>query len=266
MSPEAQIILITIVGTCLALFLSITLFIFFISYQKRKFKYIKEKQQLRSDFQQELLRAQVEIQEQTFENISQEIHDNIGQMLSLVKLNLGMADVRDPVAAEEKILRSREIVTKAIIDLRDLSKSLHPEAIMQMGLSEALQRELLVVAKSGQYEVNLTQNGDPFRFDPNKEVIIFRIFQEILNNIIKHSQAGTVNVILDYYYPLFKLTVVDDGEGFDAAKLESEETFVGIGVKNMHARAKVIGAEFNLESTMNKGTTVAIKLNLSKLE
>jgi two-component system, NarL family, sensor kinase len=261
MFTDEEVIFITIIGTFIALFPSVILFIFFISYQKRKYKYAKEKQQLRTDFHQELLRAQVEIQEQTFQNISQEIHDNIGQMLSLVKLNLGMANVNDPKMAEEKIQRSREIVTKAIIDLRDLSKSLHPEAIMQMGLSEALQRELLVVARSGQYEVNLTQNGDPFRFDPNKEVIIFRIFQEILNNIIKHSQAATVNVILDYYYPIFRLTVIDDGEGFDAAKLESEETFVGIGVKNMHSRSKVIGAEFHLASTMNKGTTVVIELS-----
>lgn len=260
MYKEEEVILITILGTIVALFPSVTLFIFFIFYQKRKFWYAKEKQKLKSDFQQELLRAQVEIQEQTFQNISQEIHDNIGQMLSLVKLNLGMADVREPALAADKIQRSRDIVTKAIIDLRDLSKSLHPEAIMQMGLSEALQRELLVVAKSGQYTVDLTQNGEHFRFDPNKEVIIFRIFQEILNNIIKHSQAQTVNVILDYYYPLFRLTVIDDGEGFDASKLESEETFVGIGVKNMHSRAKVIGAEFHLESTRNEGTKVVIEL------
>jgi two-component system, NarL family, sensor kinase len=255
-----EAIFITIVGTSLALFLSVTLFIFFISYQKRKFKYIKEKQQLRTDFQQELLRAQVEIQEQTFQNISQEIHDNIGQMLSLVKLNLGMADINEPETANEKIQRSREIVTKAIIDLRDLSKSLNPEAIMKIGLNEALQRELLVVAKAGQYEVNLSQNGDPFRLDPQKELIIFRIFQEILNNIIKHSEAKTVNVILDFQRPQFTLTVSDDGEGFDASKLESEETYIGQGVRNMYARAKVIGAEFNLVSTLNKGTKVVIEL------
>ena len=93
MPNEEEVIWITIVGTFIALFLSVTLFIFFISYQKRKFKYLREKQQLRTDFNQELLRAQLEIQEQTFQNISQEIHDNIGQMLSLVKLNLNTTDL-----------------------------------------------------------------------------------------------------------------------------------------------------------------------------
>src|SRR5688572_22413320 len=111
MANKEEVIWITIVGTFIALFLSVTLFIFFISYQKRKFKYLREKQQLRTDFNQELLRAQLEIQEQTFQNISQEIHDNIGQMLSLAKLNLNTTDLAQPKQAEDKIQLSRDLVS-----------------------------------------------------------------------------------------------------------------------------------------------------------
>src|SRR5215213_688995 len=210
MYKEEEVILITIVGTFVALFPSVTLFIFFIFYQKRKFKYAKERQKLRSDFQQELLRTQLEIQEQTFQNISQEIHDNIGQMLSLVKLNLNTADFNDLPTAIEKVTRSKELVSKAISDLRDLSKSLNPEIIMKIGLTEALERQLLIVAKTGQYEVNLSQDGDYYRLDPHKKLIIFRIFQELLNNIINHSKARTVNVTLEYQPELFRLSVTDD--------------------------------------------------------
>lgn len=255
-----EIILYAIVGTSIIIFLSITLFIFFISYQRRKFKYIKERQQLQTDFQQELLKAQLEIQEQTFENISGEIHDNVQQMLTLAKLNLNTTDLNDLPQASFKIKHSKDLVAKAINDLRDLSKSLSPEMIKKVGLSEAVQRELLMVAKAGQYEVNLTQHGDNFRFDPQKELIVFRIFQEILNNIIKHSQAKTVNVKLEYQRYYFSLSVSDDGNGFDASKLDSEECPDGLGVRNMHNRALMIGAKFQLTSTLHHGTTALLEL------
>lgn len=260
MSQNKEIILFAIVGTSIIIFLSVTLFIFFISYQRRKFKYIKERQQLQTDFQQELLKAQLEIQEQTFKNISEEIHDNIQQMLTLVKLNLNTTDFNDLPQAAHKVKHSKDLVAKAINDLRDLSKSINPEMIKEIGLSEAVQRELLMVAKAGQYEVNLTQNGDNFRFDPQKELIVFRIFQEILNNIIKHSQAKTVNVKLEYQRYYFSLAVSDDGAGFDATKLESTESLNGLGVRNMHNRALMIGAKFQLTSTIDGGTTVLLEL------
>lgn len=255
-----ETIFITAVGTLIALVLTVTLFMFFISYQKRKFKYIREKQQLQTTFQQELLRTQLEIQEQTFQNISQEIHDNIGQMLSLVKLNLNTADIAQPTIAAEKIQRSKELVAKVIGDLRDLSKSLNPEIIMNVGLSEAIQRELLIVAKTGQYDANLSENGDFYRLDLRKELIIFRIFQEIMNNIIKHSGAKTVNVTLEYQPRFFSLTVADDGKGYDIT--ECEEHFSGLGLHSMRNRVKLIGAGLSIDSAPAKGTVISIELSI----
>jgi len=261
MLGEQEVIYITALGTSLLLFLSITLFIFYISYHKRKFKYTRERQKLQSDFQQELLRTHLEIQEQTFQNISQEIHDNIGQMLSLVKLNLNTADFSEELpAAIEKVKRSKELVSKAISDLRDLSKSLNPEIIMKIGLTEAMERELLIVAKTGQYEVNLSQDGDYYRLDPQKELIMFRIFQEILNNIINHSKAKTVNVTLEYQPEFFRLNVSDDGMGFDISSLEGSKHCPGLGIQNMRNRAKLIGADIQFMSVLEKGTVISVEL------
>ncbi|HEX6179603.1 MAG TPA: sensor histidine kinase [Chitinophagaceae bacterium] len=257
-----EVIWISIVGTFIALFLSVTLFIFFVSYQKRKFKYFSEKQQPHADFNQELLRAQLEIQEQTFKNISEEIHDNIGQMLSLAKLNLNTTDIGQPKQAEDKIQLSRDLVSKAITDLRDLSKSVNPEIIMKIGLSESIERALLMAAKTTQFEVNMTQNGDLFRFDAHKELIIFRIFQEILNNVITHSKARTVNVTLDFQVPHFSLRVEDDGVGFDISKLDSQYHNNGLGVRSMKNRAVLIGADFTIASTPLAGTVVVVELSL----
>jgi two-component system, NarL family, sensor kinase len=256
-----EVIFITVIGTFIALFLSVTLFIFFISYQKKKFEHLREKQQLRTSFEQEILRTQLEIQEQTFQNISQEIHDNIGQTLSLVKLNLNTVDFNDVSAAATKVHNSRDLVSKVISDLRDLSKSLNPEIITKIGLSEAVGRELLIVAKTGQYEINLSQNGHYYRLDGQKELVIFRIFQEILNNIINHATAKTVNVTLEYQPEHFSLTVTDDGKGFDPDTLEATQRTPGIGIQSMRNRAKMIGAEIRFVSSPSKGTMVAVELS-----
>lgn len=255
------VLVIFFIGTFIAIFLSVTLCIFFILYQKRKFRFIREKQQLKTTFQQELLHTQLEIQEQIFHNISQEVHDNIGQMLSLVKLNLNTMDMAKPDILEQKVQRSKELVTKVIADLRDLSKSLNPEIIRKIGLSDAIQQELLIVAKTGQYEANLSELGDFYQFDPQKELIIYRIFQEIMNNIIKHSRAKTVNVTLEYQPGMFTLTVSDDGEGFNTA-LETEKSNFGLGIRNMRNRARLIGAEFKITSIIREGTIVSLEVPL----
>ena len=210
-------------------------------------------------FQQELLKSKIEIQDQTFQNISQEIHDNIGQVLSLVKLNLHTADFNDLPATMEKINCSKTLVGKAIVDLRDLSKGLNADMVKEMGLHKTIQREMTLMSRTGQYKTVFSQQGQPFRFDKQKELIMFRIFQELLNNIISHSRAKTVIVRLFYRAGLFNLTVSDDGEGFDKSRIDIEEQF-GLGIRNMQTRSALIGASFQLTSTHGKGTTVSIDL------
>lgn len=200
---EAEIIFNTIIGTTvIALTISgITIFsIFRESNNKRNLR-----------FQQELLKSKIEIQNQTFQTISQEIHDNIGQVLSLVKINLYTADFADLPATREKIKCSTALVSKAIVDLRDLSKSLSAEIIKEIGLHKTIQREIALMSKSSQYEIVFEHQGQPFRFDKQKELILFRIFQELINNIIHHAGAKTVIVRLFYEPGLFNLTVSDDG-------------------------------------------------------
>jgi two-component system, NarL family, sensor kinase len=263
MPTAEEVIFITLVGTFSALLLSVTLFIFYISYQKRKFRYIREKQALHT--QEQHLRTELEIQEQTFQAISQEIHDNIGQMLSLVKLNLNTTDVSNPETAKEKIFYSKELVSKSIADLRDLSKSLNAEIIKEIGLDKAIQRELLLVSKSGQYETGFRQEGEPFRLDPDKELILFRIFQEILSNVINHAKARAVNALVSYKPDRFTLVVSDDGKGFDASTIEANESHLNLGIRNMHNRASLIGADFKLTSEIGKGTRIMIELPLEPM-
>ncbi len=211
----------------------------------------------------ELLRSQVELQELSFDNIYNEIHDNIGQALSLAKLNLHTVQPGLPEAADEKIRHSTELVGKAIIDLREMGKGLNTQLLRKMGLSEVIQRELTVVAKAGSCQTAFRQEGSPVRFSSQKELIIFRVFQGALNYSINHSKAKTVIVRLEYRPQGFILKVCDDGLGFDLSALKSKQNLYP-GIREMQNRVSLIGAHLKLSSTPRKGTTVSIDLPLEK--
>jgi len=227
----------------------------------RKKKFIEEKQIMQSKFQNELLQTQLEIQEQTLKNISQEIHDNIGQALSLAKLNLNTMPAMDDEALQQKILNSKELVSKAIVDLRDLSRSLDTDYVQQMGLQRAIEYEVEMIRKTGTVETTMIVEGSLFRFEKQKELILFRIVQETFNNILKHAGAKNINVNINYDAAGFTLIIKDDGKGVDLQPLnQGENNNFGLGIRNMNNRAKLIGADFKMSSILGEGTEIRIIL------
>jgi signal transduction histidine kinase len=219
-----------------------------------------ENLELQSQFSQTLLQTQLEIQEQTLKNISQEIHDNIGQALTLAKLNLNtLPGVNNE--QQEKVTTTKGIISKAISDLRDLSRSLDTDYIQEMGLQKAIAYELELIKKTGTLETSMTVDGAAFRFEKQKELILFRIVQETFNNIIKHAGAKNIFVVVSYTPTLFSLSIKDDGRGVNLQPLnEGKDNNFGLGIRNMHNRAKLIGAEFSMSSTIGQGTEVIITL------
>lgn len=221
--------------------------------RKEKFLYLQEKEALRNRFEKSLLESKTEIQEQTFKDISQEIHDNIGQILTIVKLNLVMLKVPKSEQIGERISDATNLLGKAIHDLRDLSKKLNPDYILEEGLIKSVEIEIMQIKKTGNYEINFIQTGKQFKLPSNKELILFRIFQETLNNIIKHAQAKSINISVHYEQSFLELRIIDDGIGFN------NDPNTGLGIKNMKTRAALINGNFEINSTA-LGTTVVVKV------
>lgn len=248
-----------IISTLFILLITFFIVRFVLLYQKRHQSFLQEKADLQTNFKQTLLQAQLEIQEQTLQNISQEIHDNIGQVLSLAKLNLGTMDIEQPVMLQQKIDDSKNLIGKAIQDLRDLSKSLNTDYVSNMGLLQAIEYELEMIRKSDAYETALQISGLPFKVESQKELIIFRIIQEIINNILKHAKANKILVQAIYGPTAITITITDNGMGFDLTPLNlAENGQFGLGLRNMHKRAQLIGAGFTITSTIGSGTTASI--------
>ena len=216
----------------------------------RKNKLISEKKLMQTQFQQSLLQTQLEIQEQTLKNISEEIHDNVGQVLSLAKLNLFTFEN----TSEPKLQDTKNLVSKAINDLRNLSRSMHGDIIAQLGLQQSIANELAIIKNTRQFITKLNFSGKAYKLDQQKEMVLFRIVQEALNNSIKYSKAKNISVGLNYESTCFLLTITDDGTGFDTLNT------TGIGLKSMQNRSALIGAVFSLDSQPGTGTTISIEL------
>ena len=224
----------------------------------------KRKQRLNeskiTQLKEENLRAQIEIQEQTLKSISQEIHDNIGQTLSLAKLNLNMANINDTVGTCDKLDHSSHLISKAITDLRNLAKALNKETILGIGLEQALKQEIENLGRTGAYEVQLITSGDPYPLGPQKEIILFRIVQEGLNNIIKHAKATKILLEINYQDSAYKITLSDNGIGLRESTSNKTQYQRGSGLTNMLNRAEIIGGQFEIENSSSNGTTMRITL------
>ena len=249
-----------IIGFVIA-FLLLGIFIILLSilYSKKQTRNRKERERIQSQFAQTLLQSQLEIQEQTLQHISHELHDNLGQVASLIKINLNTLNLDDTKKAAEKIETTKEITRQLIADLKSLSVSLGADRIARGGLAKAIETEIERLNKTGQFTASLTQEDNIPAIDNDKAVILYRMAQEILNNMVKHSGARQITVLLNASGNLFTLAFHDDGIGFD---IEDKKNSGGAGLQNLQNRARLINAQLTIRSTPGNGTSVMIELPL----
>ena len=257
MDQLSQEVGIIVIGSFFILLVAVGIIALVLVYRRKQVEYIHEQNRLKAAFEKEILEAQLQVQEQTMRHISQEIHDNIGGTLSLAKLNLNTIPSELLNSAPEKINNTKELVTKAISDLRTLSKTLHSEAVLSVGLIRAIEMELKLLDKTAAFQTELTVSGDAVEIDHQKELILFRTVQEAINNAIKHSGATHIDIRLNFQPGQLILVVADNGKGFDKEAVASDPER-GSGMRNMHNRAKMIGAEFSIDG--NSGTQIQITL------
>ncbi len=256
MPKQQEDILITIVIASVFLvligfFLLLIVFIFL----RRQRKFQQERDEMKNRFDQTILRTQLEIQEQTFSHISQEIHDNIGQVLSLVRLNLSTFSHAVP---EEKFEHTDQLLGKAIKDLRELSHSLQTNRIHEIGIIESVRQLMITLQKTGRYQTRLEIEESFTGIDKDTDLILFRMIQEIVNNIIKHAAATAISIEITGNQAETTLVITDNGSGFDTEKLKKAGK--GIGLQNIFNRAKMIHATVDIKSAPGSGTAIILQI------
>ena len=251
--PQEDILISIVVASVFFILIGSFLLLIVFVFLRRQRKNKEEKEEMKNRFERTLLKTQLEIQEQTFTYISQEIHDNIGQILSLVRLNL---NTFGSVVSEEKLNQTDDLLGKAIKDLRDLSHNLQKNRIHDIGIVESIRQLLLSIEKTGQYSTSFQASDNFHILDPNTDIILYRMIQEIVNNIIKHAMANKIDIEIKSEPDMTTLRISDNGIGFDTALLQQERS--GIGLQNIINRAKTIDAAIDVKSVPGNGTIITL--------
>ncbi|MEO6522629.1 MAG: ATP-binding protein [Mucilaginibacter sp.] len=255
---DHQVVTIIVAVLALLVFIVLVVLLLAVYYSNAKQKLIREKEILKTTYEKAILQAQFEIQEQTLRNASQEIHDNIGQVLSYVSLSLDRASGLDESSKNVVITESRALVNQSMNDLRDLSKSFSLDNIISNGLLPTIKAEVARLNKSRLIEAVINIEGSVYSIGEHQELVLFRILQEFVNNTLKHAKARHLIISLRYNFDRLTLSLNDDGVGFD---FETQQNKNGSGLKNMRARAALIGAEVTAISEQGKGSQLIIQLD-----
>lgn len=255
-----NIISIILFGTLLLTVFAFFLTGFLIIHKQKQLRSKTEKEMLEYQHEKELLHNRLTVQEQSQTLISQELHDNIGQSLSVIKMQLFyLLEVSEENYTKQKLSMLHELMGKTIGDLRSISHTLNSNLIARIGITEAINRELEYVRSAGQAICELKITGNSFALPPEKELLIFRIAQEAISNILRHAQAKNIQVTLSYETDSFTLSIADDGIGFDPELLAEGK---GIGLMNMYERARILQGTLTVQNAaVTGGSIISLTIN-----
>lgn len=256
---NADIVLVYFIGTFAMLLLAGAIFFFFIIYQKRLLKKELEINKIKADQQEEILKNTVQAQEKERKRIARDLHDEVGAMLSVVKLNVGRIEKKTVDANPRQLAtETKSYLDDVITQVRRISRDLMPPSLEKLGVSFAVEEMVSWINKSEQIKVEFSNSGEPFRFDLKKELAVFRIIQELVNNALKHSKASQIFIKMRFAENYMAISVADNGVGFDIDKPGNS----GLGLKNLESRSELMGGDYKMKSHLGKGTFAVLKLNV----
>ncbi len=241
--------IIVLLAIAIPIVLVIIVVVLFMVFSQRKNKLLEQQELTKKNFDRELAKSQIEIREEILRNISWELHDNIGQLLTLAKIQAQIAEQKP-----EMIKEVSQTIGDGIEELRALSRVINPEALKSMSLLQSLRLEIARFNRLKFIDAQLAIEGEIKPLKRDSEVIIFRILQEFFSNTIKHSKATSLNVILRFTDDSLNITARDNGIGF-----EYDGEFSGIGLKNMKNRSQLVRADLEIVSEKSKGTALKLK-------
>ena len=250
--------LISYIGLASVIFLiaPLSIIAFVMLYNNRKKRHEQEKEWLKTNFENELLKSQIEVQEQTMQNFASNLHDNIGQLLSLMVITLSTIKPDQPGRIPEKVDSVSQLAKRAIKELRQLSRVMYGQELIRMGLDEAIAFELDYLIAAGLHTINFNNNYISGEEQTDKDIILFRIFQELLNNTVRHAEATAIDVSIDHNDQHLKLTIKDNGRGFDEKDHPKEKK--GMGLFNIKKRVALICGEIDINTSPGNGTEIKI--------
>ena len=249
-----------IISTILIVLLGIVIVFALLIQYKRRFLHKQQLVEIKSKYEKTILQTELKILEETYKSISQNLHDNVGSNISTAMLLLYKDEKMNDAEVEANRKETLGILSVIVDDLKNIARSLNPEYLYELGLCDAIRQRSYQLEKTKRYEVELYFNESTKKLDRHKQVILFSLFQECLNNIQKHANAKKIVVRLNYEDNLLVMQIKDDGKGFDKSETGKKILDKGSGLLNMKHHSEMIGATFAIKSEINKGTEINITL------
>ncbi|MCH7402524.1 sensor histidine kinase [Belliella kenyensis] len=248
-----SIFLIILLGFVLTLLMGSFIVLMALLHRKRQLEHIQKIDALQSEFDKTMLRVEKEIQEDTLTHVGRELHDNIGQLLSLTKLTLSSNK-------PEKSIEAKSLLNQVIKEVRGLSKSLNLDWVSHVSIDDFIKRELAKLEALDFCKVEFENIGHAFEIDNSKKLVLIRVIQECLNNAIKHAKPSLIILKIHYFPDHVQILVSDDGLGFEIGS-----SCEGSGLLNLSKRMEMIGGTILINSELQKGTQIKLKLPSSMI-
>jgi signal transduction histidine kinase len=256
---QTEVISFIIVVNIVLLILIGGIVFFTIQYRRRKREHEKEKFFLNEEHQLALLSVKLETQQQTMQHIGVEIHDNVGQKLTLASLYTKQLAAGTVNNMADKVAEVGNIIDESLTELRQLSKALTNPDLVNADLLILLNEEARKINMSGICHVAINCKDNEVTLPQSDKNIIFRLLQEFIQNSLKHAGCRKINIRLKKTEGVLHITASDDGKGFDTTIAST-----GIGLQNMKRRAAQINADYQLFSEPGKGTRLILQLPVEK--
>ncbi len=241
--------LVLIIGTIGMLILAISIVGFVIFHQRKVFKFNAKLQQLEEEKQQIMLNASIRFQEEERNRIAADLHDDAGPLLATARLYLN-----DNLVNQEKpqqlqsIYAAKQIIDDAILLVRNISHSLMPPTLKNFGLESAVKDLFKKITGSGSINASARFHDYGKRLTVEQELLVFRIIQELVNNIFKHSSAAFIHITQNIVDGRMYFRIHHDGTGIMQADFERlNHSALGLGLKNISSRIKVLNGDIVFE-------------------
>lgn len=260
-----QVILIGIGGMLL---FAVGIIAFVVVHQRRVIQYQINLQKLKEEQQKLLLQATIESEEKERKRIAGDLHDEVGASLSTIRLYLQQAGKKQTLEQAETItVAAKEILDDVVAKVRQISHRLSPEMLLQFGLKDALQNAAQKLKASEGIAVDFISPEEISRFQPERELAVYRIIQEIIGNMLKHAGATKVTIELNEMHNDLIIKVEDNGKGFTQDLFERLKSIPGgLGLKNIQSRVDILQANINFTSNIveRQGTIMTLKVPLKQ--
>src|SRR5215204_3458303 len=241
-------------GTIGMLVLTIGLIVFIIFHQRKVIRYQSRLQRLEYEQQKMMLNASIKMQEEERQRIAADLHDDAGPLLATARLYLNENLVNlDKASQLQSIYQARQIIDDTIQLIRNISHDLMPPTLKNFGLESAINDLFQKISGSG--TVNASQRFHDYkdRLKPEKELLVFRIVQELINNILKHSNSSFIHLTQNVHADKFYLRIHHDGRGIVQSDFEKlNKSNIGLGLKNIGSRIRLLQGEILFEKDISQ--------------